>query len=336
MNIPGYRIEWDRVIREAKDAKKIIIRLPPGFIVYAKQIISYIQSNSKATVVLSAEQCYGACDYPPDIFSLKGQGEKIFHFGEARMPSLSLPSSVIFFEAHACHDNIEPLVNTATRYLSGKNIGITATTPFIQTVKTCGSYLKKKGYYPLIGTKGKRALYDGQIVGCDLTAATTIQSTVDSYIHIGDGYFHPLGIALATNKPVIVLDPLLKKVKKKEISQLKDNILRQRMSTVARAHDADSFGIIICKKIGQNRMHLAQKVKKILESKKKKAYFILLDTITPEHLDYLDMDCFVSTACPRIAIDDYCLYKQPILTPTEVEILLGYKDWETYKFDQIL
>ncbi len=336
MDIPGYSIDWDRVIHEAQDAKRIIIRLPPGFMRHAKQIITFIQHNSEATVVLSAEHCYGACDYPPDIFSLGDTTEKIFHFGEARMPSLSLPPSVIFFEAQSCHSDIEPLLDTATQYLSGSIIGITATTPFIQTVHTCSSYLKTKGYHPLIGTKGKRATYDGQILGCDLTAATTIQSTVHSYLHIGDGYFHPLGIALATNKPVIVLDPLLKEIKKQEITQLREHILRQRMSTVAQAHDADSFGIIICKKIGQNRMPLAQNLKRILEKKKKKVNLFLLDTITPAHLDYLDMDCFVSTACPRIAIDDQSLFKQPILTPLEVEILLGYKDWETYKFDQIL
>ena len=83
-------------------------------------------------------------------------------------------------------------------------------------------------------------------------------------------------------------------------------------------------------------MPLAQNLKKILEKKKKKVNLLHLDTITPAHLDYLDMDCFVSTACPRIAIDDQSLFKQPILIPLEVEILLGYKDWETYKFDQIL
>lgn len=336
MQISGYNIEWDKVKQEAQDAKRIIIRLPPGFMRYAKQIITFIQCNSKATVVLSAQQCHGSCDYPPDIFSLKDTNEKIFHLGEASMPSLSLPPSVIFFEAHSCHADIEPLLNTATQYLSGNHIGITATTPFIQEIHTCSSYLKEKGYCPLIGTKGKRAAYHGQILGCDLTAATTLQSTVHSYLHIGDGYFHPLGIALATNKPVIVIDPLLKEVKKQEITELREHILRQRMSTVARAHDADSFGIIICKKIGQNRMPLAHKLKKMLEKKEKKVTLLLLDTITPPDLDYLGIDCYISTACPRIAIDDQSLFKQPILTPLEMEILLGYKDWETYKFDQIL
>ena len=47
------------------------------------------------------------------------------------------------------------------------------------------------------------------------------------------------------------------------------------------------------------------------------------------------MDAFVSVACPRIAIDDYALHKKPIITPPELEIVLGERKWEDYAFDEI-
>jgi 2-(3-amino-3-carboxypropyl)histidine synthase len=301
----------------------------------AKKIIEFIQAETKALVSLSAEHCYGACDYPPNIASLLAKDEKIFHFGEAPIPSLSLPSNIIFFEAKSRY-KIEPLLSATTRYLEGEKIGIITASPFMHTLKTLSTYLKKQGYSPLIGKKGKRASYPGQILGCDLTAATTIQSHVDSYLYVGDGNFHPLGISLATKKPVIALDPAMNQVKRQEIATLREKILRQRNSALARAHDADIFGIIICKKIGQERSSLAYHLKGLLERNQKKVFLIHLDMITPSKLDYLSMDCFVSTACPRIAIDDYSLFKKPILTPLELEILLGRKEWESYKFDQIL
>ena len=34
--------------------------------------------------------------------------------------------------------------------------------------------------------------------------------------------------------------------------------------------------------------------------------------------------------------DDYLKYKVPIITPVELEILLGKKKWEDYQFDQII
>ena len=51
---------------------------------------------------------------------------------------------------------------------------------------------------------------------------------------------------------------------------------------------------------------------------------------------YRDIDCFISVACPRIPIDDYMQYKVPILTPIELDIVLGFKKWDEYQFDEIL
>ncbi|MCK5310177.1 MAG: diphthamide synthesis protein, partial [Thermoplasmata archaeon] len=50
----------------------------------------------------------------------------------------------------------------------------------------------------------------------------------------------------------------------------------------------------------------------------------------------LGLDAWISTACPRLAIDDYSTYEKPILTPIELEILLGKRAWEEYAFDEIL
>ncbi|WP_297504598.1 diphthamide synthesis protein, partial [Thermococcus sp.] len=42
----------------------------------------------------------------------------------------------------------------------------------------------------------------------------------------------------------------------------------------------------------------------------------------------------VVVACPRVPIDDYENWRKPVLTPTEVEIVLGLR--EDYAFDEIL
>jgi len=48
--------------------------------------------------------------------------------------------------------------------------------------------------------------------------------------------------------------------------------------------------------------------------------FITQDQFSPSALQGFDLDCYVSTACPRLAIDDYLQYKKPIITPIELEI----------------
>ena len=44
----------------------------------------------------------------------------------------------------------------------------------------------------------------------------------------------------------------------------------------------------------------------------------------------------VVSACPRIAIDDSQMYKKPLLTPQELEIVLNKRQWENYQLDEIL
>lgn len=83
-------------------------------------------------------------------------------------------------------------------------------------------------------------------------------------------------------------------------------------------------------------MGLALKIKRKLEKHGKKAYLISLKEVTPEHLlSFRKLDALINTACPRIAIDDAARYKQPFLTPPEVDILLGERKWEDYQIDQM-
>ena len=97
------------------------------------------------------------------------------------------------------------------------------------------------------------------------------------------------------------------------------------------------FGIIIGSKVGQQRIDLAFKIKKKLEAKKKKSYIFISNNFNPSFLEsFRNIDCFISTACPRIAIDDFMQYNIPIITPVELDIVLGLKKWDDYQFDEIL
>jgi 2-(3-amino-3-carboxypropyl)histidine synthase len=174
----------------------------------------------------------------------------------------------------------------------------------------------------------------GQVLGCNVTAASSIKDEVDQFLYLGSGDFHPLAVSLATGKPVIVMDPLMQEIR--DVEQLKDRILRQRHGAIALASEARSFGIIVSSKPGQQRKALADKLKAMLLSKRRKAFLIVMDNVTPDQLVAFQLDAFVSTACPRLAIDDYLRYRKPMLTPIELEVALGLRDWGDYIFDSFL
>lgn len=327
MKLKYYEIDEERLLEEAK-GKKIAIKLPEGFIPYATKILDFLEENGIKAFLL-AESCYGACDF----VSYK-EIEKIICIGEAEMPYLrkKYESEVAFIEAR--YDFDVSFLNKAFKFL-GKKVGLVSITPYMHKLKECKEYLEKNGYEVFIGKKSRRTAYDGQILGCDFSSAISISNYIDTFLFIGDGFFHPVGLYLAIKKNVVVANPIEKRIYAEEIKKEADKILKKRYAMIAKAMDAEKFGIIVSRKLGQKRMELARRLKKLIDEKGKKAYLIILNDID-EKIDYMEFDCYISTACPRVAIDDMDKYEKPILTPIELEILLNERKWENYEFDQIL
>jgi 2-(3-amino-3-carboxypropyl)histidine synthase len=111
----------------------------------------------------------------------------------------------------------------------------------------------------------------------------------------------------------------LEKNEVEEISKLKEKFLKQRFATIAFAKDAKTFGILVSVKPGQLKLELTKRIKKKLEEKGKKAYILVFNEIKSEKLEGLDLDCYINTACPRIAIENRIEFKKPILNYDEIE-----------------
>ncbi len=113
------------------------------------------------------------------------------------------------------------------------------------------------------------------------------------------------------------------------------SFLRRRYAAIAKAKDAQKFGIIVSSKIGQKRWSLAKNLKKTIEKEGKRAYLIMTDNVVPENF-YYGVDAYVNTACPRLTYDDYSRFKKVVLSPIELLIALGIKDWSAFSFDEIV
>jgi 2-(3-amino-3-carboxypropyl)histidine synthase len=154
---------------------------------------------------------------------------------------------------------------------------------------------------------------------------------VDEYLFFGTGQFHPLGVALATGKRVVAADPVTGEVQVVDTQPF----LRQRYGAMARALDCKSFVVLVSKKPGQRRWELARRMVELGESKGKEMALVYLDNVEPDRLVNLGIGAAVSTACPRIALDDMAKFKIPVLTPPEFEMVVGDRTWKEYKFDGI-
>jgi 2-(3-amino-3-carboxypropyl)histidine synthase len=320
--------ERDRLLEtiRRRKAKTVGLQFPVGYRTRAVDLARELEREAGVEVLVAADPSFGACDVadmPVDL---------VVHLGHAPMPHLAY-RNVFFYDLPAPPLESLAFVEKAIPLLVGTRVGLTTTTQHRGWLPAIQRFLEERGFRVVVGKPDRRLAYAGQLLGCDYSTATEIADDVDCYLYVGTGDFHPLGVAIAVDKPCVVADP--SRTEARRLDEVKDRILRQRHGAIVRAQDAAVFGILVSKKAGQVRMEMAKDLKALAAAHGREAHVFLMDLVAPDLLEGYTVDAWVNTACPRIAIEDYLTYKQPILTPPEFEIVLGVRSWDDYVFDEI-
>ena len=321
----SYDLDLDKAIDliQKSGARLVGLQAPEGLKRATPDLARHIEEKTGARVIISGDPCFGACDVD---MQLCREVDLMLHLGHARLTEG--PDNVIFLEARMKED-LRDVVEKAAMVLKARRVGVTTTIQHVHKLDQALEALKKHGIQGVVGPAGGRVRQAGQVLGCSYSTARALD--VEEYLFIGTGQFHPLGIALATGKRVVIADPATC-----EVSEIDtDPMLRRRFGAITRAGEAKRFAILVSKKPGQKRMELAARLKALGESRGREMILVYLDNIEPDRLLNLGAEAAVSTACPRVALDDAAKYRIPILTPPEFEVLLGERGWEEYEFDEI-
>lgn len=312
---------------------KILLQVPEGLKSKALPIAQELEKDGNE-VLISCEPCYGACDLR-DVEAKRLGCEKIIHYGHGRFVESEIPVEYAELKSDG---KISIPENEIKKLEQFKKIGLVSTLQFTDSLHNVKEQLDKIGKEVLIGKSNNKNLYDGQILGCNTSAAKAIEKKVDCFLFIGSGRFHPIGVALASEKPVLVFDTEKNIIEKTET----EKFLRQRLATIEMARGAKTFGILVSTKPGQMNLKAAEEMKKKLEKRTqtkfaaepkseafrasgRAAHILVMDEIKPEKVDYLgsgEIDAYINTACPRIGIDDRTLFRKPILNLDEAEEIL--------------
>lgn len=134
----------------------------------------------------------------------------------------------------------------------------------------------------------KNSVICGQVLGCN--ASCTADKDIDVILYIGSGTFHPIRIALETNKPVYIANP-----NTNEFSRLDNSLIESYKKNIKgkqiRYLNSEKKGILISIKPGQYNK----------EALNLKGYKFLFDTLNISELEnFRDIECWINTACPRI------------------------------------
>jgi len=368
MDLDRHDFELDDLVEriKANDNRLVALQVPEGLKMQALEMMDSIEDKSDAKVILAADPCYGACDLVHDKMRMMGV-ELVAHMGHSQMnidsgmPTHFIPVTydgdpelavaLPFLESHhtlalsrlrtvgeksdldeggAKERFLDAVGRVAP--LTGTMLGLIGSIQHLHLLEEFKSRLEKIGFDVIIPVGGNRLTFPGQVLGCNYSGD---DPSIGHYLFLGSGDFHPIGLVLHTGKPLTMLDPYTGEASEMSFEHI-ERILRQRFGLIMAVDTATSFGILIGEKPGQMRRNLAIRMKRLLQNHGKKGYLLALDHVGPDLIDFYPVDAFVNTACPRIAIDDSTRYSKPLITPYELEVALGEKQWEHgYQFDEI-
>ena len=80
MKLKYYEIDENELLKKIGNEKKVVIKLPEGFINYSSKISDFLRKNAIEAMIY-AEPSYGACDFVSNEY-------KTIFIGEAEMPYL--------------------------------------------------------------------------------------------------------------------------------------------------------------------------------------------------------------------------------------------------------
>jgi len=290
-------------------SEKVFLQYPEGVKTKIQDIAREIESHG-FIVLVCLEPCFGACDLR-DFEAERLGCDTIVHIGhsdfglESRLP-------VVYWEYFLQSDPVEVLENSE-KLGKFKRIGLVTSIQFIDSLGKVKEYLEKEGKEVFIN---KELGHAGQILGCNLKAATGIEDDVDCFLCITAGRFYGLGLVLETEKPVFSLD--IERGEIDDLEEMKLKIQKNIAWNISQLEDAKKVAILVSWKRGQLKSPF--ELKKKLENKGKDVFIFVMDQITPDKLLGLKVDAAVNMACPRIGIDDIAKYKVPIVNYKDVDI----------------
>lgn len=324
-----FRLDVVSAFIESRRARLVALQLPEGLKVHALELAEELERRTGCRCIVLGDPCYGACDFSYDYARF---ADALVHFGHSEIPSLKADDNVLFVEVHL-HYELGEVLSLALPRLKGR-IGLVTTAQHVHQLEEARLWLEGKGKKVLIGRGDRRIRHPGQVLGCNVSAAKGVAAEVEQFVFLGSGDFHPLTVSLETGKEVIAIDPAMREVR--DLAALREKVLRQRHAAILLARSGQSFVVLVSSKIGQRRVELAERLVGQLRERGKKAAIVVVDNVTPEQLLAYPADIFVSTACPRLAIDDYMRFRKPMVTPVELEVAMGLREWDDYVFDSIL
>ena len=281
-------------------AKRVMVQLPMGLRTKTAEIAGALKKEG-IDATLALNPCYGACDLADEEAKQAGCA-LLIHVGHSKFyRDFETAVPVIYFP---WVQDVE-LQDVDFSAMKEEKIGLLTTIQHLSIL----SDVKKS-----LEAQSKQVVVGGQVLGCWFVNAEKIADSVDAFLYVGSGRFHPLGVR---GKKVYALD-----IERQEIEEVDTAALeKRRYANIYNATNARTFAVLVTTKKGQNNLiGKAEQLKASIEARGREAFIVVMNEISDMTLAGVRADAFVNTACPRIVEDHF---SRPIINADDLEKVLG-------------
>jgi len=314
------RIDKDRVFNliEEKRPTRIILNAPGGLLRQTTDLMREVEAKYGVQCILVGDTCFGICDTVDNEVEKLG-ATMALHIGHnASVQTVGEYTYLVDAKDDVKFDSVvQRSISMLSKY---KRLGLATFSQHLDELEPVKRQLEAAGFEVYLGRKNS-LLLASQTFGCDFSTVFENAEKVDAFCYLGQSEFHAVGVALATGKPTFLLDPYMEEMR--DMRQEAEERQKRAILAVYKALDARVFGVVTGLKEGQMMVARSKWITRRLEANGKKVVQLAMREVTPDRLaQYLEVEAFVQTACPRISIDGYT-FKKPVLSIPQADALVG-------------
>eukprot|EP01018_Ginkgo_biloba_P017699 Gb_23501 [translate_table: standard] len=320
----NYNLEIPKCIWRIKQAgaKRVALQFPEGLLMYSLTICDILETFTDVEeCFVLGDVTYGACCV--DDFSAAALGaDFLIHYGHSCLVPIdftSIPCLYVFVDIQI---DVQHLVDTIKyNFKSEDKIALAGTIQFSTAIHAAKAALADQ--HPNIVVPQAKPLSPGEVLGC--TAPSLPRETVDSVVFVADGRFHLEAFMIANPQvDAFRYDPYLKILilEKYDHKSMKET----RKRAILQAQRGKQWGIILGTLGRQGNPKVLNHIEQQFTEKDLSYTIFLMSEISPSKIALFEgsIDAWVQIACPRLSIDWGDAFTQPLLTPFEADVALGF------------
>lgn len=302
--------------------KRVALQLPEGLQRYAMQLCDLISTFAECQCTVMAEQTYGACCVD-DMQAERLGCDYIVHYGHSCLipvTDMLVKAMYVFVEIDFDHQHLFQVFTT--HFTTDTQVALVGTIQFNSVLHRFHRELHAHGYKNVFVPQAK-PLSSGEILGC---TAPRLPTNTDCIVYIGDGRFHLESIMLSNPRvPAYRYDPYNRRM---TIEGYDHAVMRQtRATAIDTARHATSFGIAVSTLGRQASTRIIHDLHAKLVAAGKSVRIVMMPEIKPQVLQCFEgVQAWVQVACPRLSIDWGYAFNKPLLSPFEMNVVLGVAD----------